>query len=237
MTLIPSMPGPAPSGRSVQSRCLFSFRAADGTTVPRTGQSLLFSRTGTLTGTDTNGTTVTWRQNQPAWSMNGGVLRLRVQGGDAYRWSFPWGAAPGAVTLYARVRHAGWGYTATPNGYIGLTNDGSLGTPYLLLRSQGTNNGSLGATHHNGTSSVSVDLSSAHTDGVEAEYLLTMTAAGSIQLTREVAGVTVTTVASANLTPAAFAGPNLCIIGAYCEVRNLKVLSGAWSLTEVREAL
>lgn len=53
-----TMPGFAPHGaRSLQSRCLFSWRASDGTLVPLTGQAAAIVRASTLSGqTDAHGT-------------------------------------------------------------------------------------------------------------------------------------------------------------------------------------
>jgi hypothetical protein len=234
MPVFPSLPAASPDGSSLASRCLFSWRAADARLTPLTGQTAAIVRAATATGTDAVGATVTFRNNQPAWSIPSSELGMNLTTADDVAWTIA--MVPAAMSLYLRIRMTGFGYTATPNGIIGITNAGATGAR-LTLTSNGTNDGRLVATHNTGSSSVTSTLATGVASSTDAEYLITLASTGVVQLIRSVAGTDTTATASSTNALGAAWGTLALRASAHVALYDIRVLAGVRTLTECRECL
>lgn len=235
MRVGPVLPGFPALIRDYRTRCLFHWAARDGVIDARSGQAGTFARTGTATGTDSAGNTITYRDHQPAFTTLAGKTALRLATAAGARWPFPRAAAPGALTAYVSFRHEGFGYTAGSGGLIALTDLAGANPRWLILGDGGANNGALQTVQHNGSSSVTSTLGSGVADGTDCEYLVTLGANGVVQVTRvTAAGAVVTSTASGSLAVNAFAG-NLIRVAAPVQLYAMKIAAGARSLAEMRE--
>jgi hypothetical protein len=63
------MPGYPASARGYQSRALHHWRAADASLLALDGLAGVFTRSGTASGFDVNGATITYRDHQPPFTM------------------------------------------------------------------------------------------------------------------------------------------------------------------------
>lgn len=242
MPSTPRLPGYPSAPRGFRSHALFHWRAADLSLDALSGQAGTLVRAATATGVAVGGETVTYRNHQPAWTMldlDADSIRetpaLNLSSAAVVSWPFPRSGRPGALTAYAKFRHAGFGYTAGSGGVIALESAAAANPRWAILQDGANNDGRLTTLHHNGTSSVNSALGSGVADSTDCEYLVTLSATGQVQVTRvTAAGATTTATQSGTLTVNAFSGD---LLRAYAAVALmvLKIGGGIRTLDEMRE--
>ena len=242
MPSTPSLPGYAASVRGYSSRCLHHWRAADASLLALDGTVGALLRSGTATGTDVNGATVTYRDQQPAWTLldtdadsirDTLYLSLSSTLGQLSHVRNPRQTI--ALTLYAKFidRRPG-----SNTGFIVLLSQASS-TYDFGIRYNGTT--AYQAHASNGTPQTST---SGAVGGVGSvmECLATLTTGGVTQLTTSVAGAAgvTATASSASARPGSstsgtlYAAPSSAGAAA-CDLLVVKLGFGLRTLDEMRE--
>ncbi len=182
-TALPPRLAPRPLRR--RSRCLFDWDADDASLDAVTGHVGTLTRTSSATALDALGATYTAPHSMARWESRalGGVDRLGLRlSTDDLTWTMI--GPPRALSIYVHCVELGTRTTANA-GLLYLGNNGVTGAR-LVLDSDGAN---YRATWHNGSASDSVTLSTGTPGtGVDAELLVTLSAAGVVSLSSAVGG-------------------------------------------------
>lgn len=235
----------APVIAGYRSRCLLHWRALDGVLAALSGQAGTFTRSGTLTGSDLTGQTITYRDSQPAWTYldtNADSVRdtLALRIGTSIG-RVAWAVLPrhtSALTLYAQWYDR---RTGSDSGYVAdlVWDSGSVEYEFVLGHS-GTQAYRAGAS--TGTPAYSTSGSVGGV-GSRVEALATLTTAGVVQLSTSInGGATATASASSAVTRPSSpsdagtlytAFPANDVTGA--DLLVLKLVGGLRSMDEMRE--
>ena len=153
--------------------------------------------------------------------------------------SFPFLAPPQAMTIYLSLDN--WVGGAGSLFHIGSATAGT--DPRLVLSIAGA--GTLTATYDDGTTVATTGVLAAPSAGDDMEFLVTLTAAGVVDLAASTDGATQVDVASAagGALPSAWAGSLLYLNSAgtsdkgFNNIGQIKIAAGILTLQEAREAL